>query len=211
MIILSKDSQRIEQWQSVAGIKAKVSSLLSEVESWVETTDEKVCLVDLASETDEDKKGLEQLITKYRSVGFFVFVALPDESEGVHWIKVGAQGYANRLMNDAVMEAALSSVQSGEIWASKQVVQYLLNRLQASGIAGSVTGLSLLTTREHEIADYVADGLNNKEISEKLGITERTVKAHLNKVFKKMNVNSRVKLALELGKAKQSQSEIQYN
>ena len=209
MIIVSSDQQRIDHWQSVSGVKAKVTTSLTDVEKW--SAKEKTVLVDLGSFSEADKNQLEQMINTHREVGFFVFVALPEEMDGIRWIRAGAKGYGNRLMNDIVMEAALSSMNEGEIWASKLVVQFLLNKLQQSGMAGSVAGLTMLTDREREIADAVSQGLNNKEISEKFEISERTVKAHLNKVFKKMNVNSRVQLALELEKARLEQGQITYN
>ncbi len=210
MIIISSDKQRIDQWQHVSGVVAKVTATVDGLKKLLSQA-EKVCLVDLSGLDDTQKAELEKLIADNRQVGFFIFVAVPDEMEGVRWIRAGAKGYANRLMNEAIMEAALSSMQDGDIWASKQVVQYLLRRLQEVGLTGSVTGLSLLTEREHEIADAVGQGLNNKEIAEKCDISERTVKVHLNKVFKKMNVNSRVQLALELEKAKAEKAQILYN
>ena len=209
MIIISSDKQRIEQWQAVSGINARVTESMAETEKWIAT--DKTCLVDLAAFDQQQRNQLTELIDQHRDVGFFIFVAVPDEQDGIHWIRAGAKGYANRLMNEVVMEAALSSVDSGEIWASKQVVQYLLNKLQQSGLAGSVTGLSMLTAREREIAETVGQGLNNKEIAEKFSISERTVKAHMNKIFKKMNVHSRVQLALELEKAKAEREGLTYN
>lgn len=53
-----------------------------------------------------------------------------------------------------------------------------------------------LTHRENEIALLVAQGESNKNIAYKLAITERTVKAHLTEIFKKMQVADRVKVAL---------------
>ncbi len=210
MIIVSNDKQRIDHWKSVSGAQAKVTVNLSDVEKWTKSA-EKVVLVDLSVLSDTDKAELERLIGSNREVGYFVFVAVPEQKDGVHWIRIGARGYGNRLMNDVVMEAALSAMNDGEIWASKLVVQYLLTRLQESGMAGSVAGLAMLTEREREIADAVSKGHNNKEISDKFDISERTVKAHLNKIFKKMNVNSRVQLALELEKARAEQARVSYN
>jgi DNA-binding NarL/FixJ family response regulator len=210
LIIVSSDKQRIDHWKSVSGMPAKVTTNLADIEKWT-VAGEKTVLVDMSAFTEADKIKLEQLIDTHRDVGFFVFVAIPEEKDGIRWIRAGAKGYGNRLMNDVVMEAALSAMNDGEIWASKLVVQYLLNRLQASGLTGSVTGLSMLTAREHELAEVVSQGLNNKEISEKFGISERTVKAHLNKIFKKMNVSSRVQLALEIEKAKAERAQITYN
>ena len=210
MVIISKDPQRIDHWQKAANTKADIASSVKESQDLLAGS-AATCIVDLASFSNEDKAVLEQLIKSMAVVRFFIFSAVPNASEGVHWIRAGAKGYANRLMNKEVFKVALQSINRDEVWAGKIVVQYLLSGLQAAGHAGSVTGLSMLTGREREIADFVGNGLNNKEISSELKISESTVKAHLNKVFKKMDVDSRVQLALELEIAKAEKAAIHYS
>jgi two-component system NarL family response regulator len=56
--------------------------------------------------------------------------------------------------------------------------------------------LANLTRREYEIATLVGNGESNKQIARRLDITERTVKAHLTEVFRKLDVGDRLKLAL---------------
>jgi DNA-binding NarL/FixJ family response regulator len=56
--------------------------------------------------------------------------------------------------------------------------------------------LSMLTRREQEVARAVANGSSNKEVARQLGITERTVKAHIGAVFQKLNARDRLHLAL---------------
>ncbi|TAN79521.1 MAG: response regulator transcription factor, partial [Gallionella sp.] len=53
-----------------------------------------------------------------------------------------------------------------------------------------------LTRREHEIATLVGNGESNKQIALRLAITERTVKAHLTEIFRKLDVADRLRLAL---------------
>jgi DNA-binding NarL/FixJ family response regulator len=55
-----------------------------------------------------------------------------------------------------------------------------------------------LTTREREVAELIAGGASNKDIAERLGITERTVKAHLTSVFQKLGLTSRLQLAVRM-------------
>ena len=58
------------------------------------------------------------------------------------------------------------------------------------------TDLSELSSREREIADLIYQGLTNNEISEKTGITPRTVKAHTSSIYSKLNVKDRIGLVL---------------
>ena len=76
----------------------------------------------------------------------------------------------------------------GEIWAEGTIVTKALDRaIQPQ-----------LTTREDEILRLVNKGLANRTIAKQLGITERTVKAHVSKLFSKMGVHGRVELILHL-------------
>ena len=61
-----------------------------------------------------------------------------------------------------------------------------------------LAALDDLTKRERQVAQAVADGLSNREIAERLSISERTVKARLTSVFQKVDVRDRVQLALLL-------------
>jgi two-component system nitrate/nitrite response regulator NarL len=58
--------------------------------------------------------------------------------------------------------------------------------------------LNDLTAREQMVAEQIATGATNREISERLEITERTVKAHLSAIFEKLGVRDRVQLALAM-------------
>ena len=80
--------------------------------------------------------------------------------------------------------------------------QTAMSRMHAVGaapnedVSESEDILAALTKRELEVARLVANGSSNKEIARQLGITERTVKAHVGAVFQKLNVRDRLQLAL---------------
>jgi two-component system NarL family response regulator len=95
-------------------------------------------------------------------------------------------------------------VQRGEIWIGRHVVPHLLRRISSLTPAGPDAGpggrvsrrFDFLAPREREIALLVGSGANNREIAERLSITESTVKAHLTSVFRKLDVPDRLRLAL---------------
>jgi DNA-binding NarL/FixJ family response regulator len=101
--------------------------------------------------------------------------------------------------------AVLDTVEAGQVWASRQVTDFLL--AQAIGGATALDGTArpalfqALTRRETEIAEQVAAGHSNKMIAAEAGITERTVKTHLNNIFRKTGVRNRVQLALAVNDA----------
>ena len=92
----------------------------------------------------------------------------------------------------------MSVVESGEIWCGKDFIQSLIEQ-NASTIPEQHWGgevLDSLSDREHAVAILVAKGLSNKAIANDMAITERTVKAHLTAIYKKLSVKDRLALAL---------------
>lgn len=59
-----------------------------------------------------------------------------------------------------------------------------------------------ITEREHDIIHCLSNGLTNKEIGQKLGISQHTVRDHLSSVFKKLNIHSRLELAILINASK---------
>ncbi|HEY6043845.1 MAG TPA: response regulator transcription factor, partial [Nitrosospira sp.] len=100
------------------------------------------------------------------------------------------------------LKAVVEAVQQGELWIRRSLSWRLLNELvmmtreknQIKRAVGEL--LANLTRREYEIATLVGNGESNKQIARRLAITERTVKAHLTEVFRKLEVADRLKLAL---------------
>ncbi len=145
---------------------------------------------------------LNRLVGQFPSVGLIAMTSVPDPAEGLRLIGAGVRGYCNRLIAADLLALVQSTVELGEIWAGTQVMQHLLGQHQRQAQAperwaeGGV--FPQLTEREREISELVANGLSNKVIATQLGISERTVKAHLNAVFRKTGLSSRTQLALAL-------------
>jgi DNA-binding NarL/FixJ family response regulator len=108
------------------------------------------------------------------------------------------------LASAQVLAVLLATVASGKIWAGRQVTEYLLNVALESTPHPSGAKKDLfeqMTAREAEVAEQVAAGYSNKLIAAEAGITERTVKAHLNSIFRKTGIRNRVQLALAISQA----------
>lgn len=126
---------------------------------------------------------------------------LPSDQQGLAALGTGVAGYCNGHAAPAVLRLVADTVREGGVW----VGQWLLNRLLA-GVARAAAEkftppevsawASGLTEREVEVARAAASGLGNKEIANRLDITERTVKAHLGSVFDKLKLRDRMHLAL---------------
>lgn len=126
----------------------------------------------------------------------------PDPAEAAAAIAAGARGYCHALAAASLLEQVAIVVSHGGMWIGPEL---LCRMVAATGHALSprvepAPGLAQLTERERAVAEAVARGATNKEAARALGITERTVKAHLGAVFAKLGVRDRLQLVLELGR-----------
>ncbi len=116
----------------------------------------------------------------------------PETVQGV--LHAGASGLVGKAQSFATLVRALRSVAAGELWADRLATAHAFERLaRAPGKSGTAT---TLTRREADIVAEVVRGLRNKEIAHRLRISEKTVKAHLNTIFRKLGVSNRMALAL---------------
>ncbi len=143
--------------------------------------------------------GVRAMLQKNPHLPFFVFSDKPREAEGLELLADGVRGYANTLMNPRILNTAVEVISKGEIWLGRQLIQRLIADVATSSKA-SITAdnqaFALLTCREKEIAALVGGGATNKSVASRLGITERTVKAHLSRIFSKTGTRGRLQLAL---------------
>ncbi len=110
-------------------------------------------------------------------------------------IKTGVRGYIRATDSPVIIERAVRAVHSGEIWAERRILEKAISKpmLLPETLQAHVPGLPPLTSREMEMLTMVLQGATNKEIADKSSISERTVKTHLYRVYKKLNVKSRTK------------------
>ena len=72
----------------------------------------------------------------------------------------------------------------------------MIASLAPTAPSGLAERIALLTTRERDIVSLVGDGLKNREIADRLGVAEKTIKGHLTNIFLKVGVQDRLELAL---------------
>lgn len=126
-----------------------------------------------------------------------VLADTPTEDEGIAVLAAGASGYCNGHADAQVLRQIASVVQAGGVWVGQKLMQRLLvATVHAVPVHATVTWRDGLTAREQETGELLARGASNKEIARQLGITERTVKAHVGAMLEKLGARDRLKLAL---------------
>jgi len=110
--------------------------------------------------------------------------------------RVGARGIFSRHESIESLCECIRSVYAGQIWASSQEMSLAVEALASSPTVRAVdaNGLNLLSKREMEVVRSLAEGLSNREIAQRLGLSQHTIKNYLFRVFDKLGVANRVEL-----------------
>ncbi len=104
-------------------------------------------------------------------------------------LRLGARAIVKKTFAAETIREAIRAAVTGAVWMPADLRDKLTAKSPAEGAAG-------LSARESDIARYVAVGMRNAEVARKLGITEGTVKVHLNNIYKKLQIRDRVELTL---------------
>ncbi|OZI36331.1 helix-turn-helix transcriptional regulator [Bordetella genomosp. 1] len=130
--------------------------------------------------------------------GLQVIVAspYPNDEQGTQALGAGAMGYCHGYAPTQSLAQVLEVVSAGGTWMGRSLVRRLLQLVSERGQRNGGWTQGLLTEREIAVAHRAAYGQANAQIAAALGITERTVKAHLSAVFDKLGVSDRLQLAL---------------
>lgn len=107
-------------------------------------------------------------------------------------LAAGASGYVDEC-NPVELARAVKAVHEGSIWAPRRVLSAFIERASAASLPPN---RSDLTDREKQVLGMLVTGMSNKEIASPLGIEERTVKAHVGKLMRKMGVQNRIELSV---------------
>jgi DNA-binding NarL/FixJ family response regulator len=121
-----------------------------------------------------------------------------DEEEALEALRLGVRGVVLKEMAPQMLVQCVRKVHAGEQWLERRSVGRALEKLlwREAGVR-EVAGV--LTPREIEIVRMAAVGLRNKEIADKLSISEGTVKIHLHHIYEKLHLNGRLELAAYAG------------
>ena len=102
----------------------------------------------------------------------------------------GVYGILSSDADSVILKEAIRVAHSGELWLDRKIIKNILCRINHE--EKSIN----LTKREKEIVSLICLGYRNKEIAQKLDISEQTVKSHCNRIYKKVGVTDRLQLAL---------------
>jgi len=153
-------------------------------------------LLDLRMPDKDGLAVLEEVNFDSLPTRVIVLTAAEDDRDVVRAMRLGARGIVLKQSASDLLVKSIYKVFGGEIWLDNHMTAEVMKAFTKSADSGPRREKPLLSDREKEIVQLVAQGYRNKEIGEKLFISEQTVKNHLHNIFDKLGVSDRLELAL---------------
>lgn len=179
----------------VIGIDPKPASILAAV------ADKRPNVVLMSSVLEESAAGpdlIRQVCATRPEARVVMLMDTSQRSAVVAAFRSGAHGVFSRTESPRLLAKCICSVHQGQVWANSAELHFLLEALGESEPASRTeTGKeAILSRREQDVVRCVAEGLSNREIANRLGLTEHTVKNYLFRIFDKLGVSNRVEVVL---------------
>ena len=148
-----------------------------------------VVLMDLSMPDVDGATATARILAALPQVHVLVLTSFSDAAAINSALQAGAQGYLLKHSDPEVILAGIRQVMTGESPLDPKAARVLIEGRRQSATTP-------LTAREAQVLAMVEQGLPNKSIARRLGITERTVKAHLTSIFQRIGVADRTQAAL---------------
>jgi DNA-binding NarL/FixJ family response regulator len=157
-------------------------------------------VVIISAHLDDDPNGgmatLREFHEAHPRTPAIIMIDSPKSTTVVDAFRAGARGIFSGHESLETLRKCVRVVFDGQVWATSQEVRIALEALSTvrtvqATVAG---GLNLLTRREQQVVSLLAEGLTNREIGDRLGLSRHTIKNYLLKIFDKVGVSNRVEL-----------------
>lgn len=145
-----------------------------------------------------DRPGLaacRDILQRRPGTRVIILTSATDERTVHEAIAIGAHGYLLKENDGASLVAAITRVAAGHSVLDPSIADQMVSLMKRGNEPTATERLSVLSPQERRVLALLADGLTNKEIGEKLGLTEKTVKNYLSNVFDKLHLSNRAQAA----------------
>jgi len=156
-----------------------------------------IVIMDIAMPNLNGIQATAQVVKKNPQIGVIILSMYSDETYLTRTLAAGAKGYLLKESADKDLDNAVRAVAQGQPFFSPAIANTLLEdyirRLQERGLEDSY---DLLTDREKEILQLLAEGKSNKEIASMLNLSINTVETHRTRIMQKLNLHSSAEIVL---------------
>ncbi len=190
--LMSENIELLERWSSI--LKDYETKYIERI---VEDGSEKVVLADLATNAKDIANHLKS--SPRSEIAIIALEGAPSTERGKTLLSNGVKGYGNAYMQPIHLKSCVESVAGGFVWVYPELVREMVSYFEPGAREDDNGALpDIFTEREKQIVSLLLKGKSNREISEALDVTERTVKAHLGNVYRKLGVTNRLELVTRL-------------
>jgi two-component system nitrate/nitrite response regulator NarL len=192
--LLADALQRSKRYQAVAAVTRK------EIFEALDSVPFQVLLIShtFAGEVPDGCGLVREIQDRHPELNIVVLLDALERERVLQAFRAGARGVFCRSDSFQTLCKCIVCVSDGQVWASSAELLFVLDALVAPAPieTRNLPGARPLSKREEEIARLVAEGLSNRQISQRLELSEHTIKNYLFRVFEKLGVGTRVELAL---------------
>lgn len=171
LLLLQPDMEVVAEVEQAGNLEAVLSATPCDV-----------LLLDLQME----RSSMNDIPQLSRMTAVIVLTASESIENGMTAIRLGARGIVQKRFAIETLITAIRTVAGGQVWMPPAL---------QTAFAGQDDSGKRLTTRESEIVRFVAIGMRNGEVAERLSLSESTVKTHLSNIFQKLGIRDRLELA----------------
>lgn len=218
IVCWNTDPVVIAHWQKVVSNQYELNFVgsLNEIRASLSEAVEPIAFCFIHLDDENFTAMVEHVVTIRNLFPELKIIAFPNQtsqSAALRMFSQGVNGQCAPFIGIEQLALVLSVVATGEIWGGKTFIENLINESARKASAAQITEnrgqrrgddkrlkndetLAQLSQREMDVAKLVGKGLNNKKIAQDLDITDRTVKAHLTAIFKKLELRDRLSVAL---------------
>jgi two-component system, NarL family, nitrate/nitrite response regulator NarL len=159
-----------------------------------------IILLDLCLRDENGIDMIPELLGAAEETRIILLTGVRDDEEHRRAIRQGAMGVVSKEAPPELLFKAIRRVNAGELWLNRHMTALLVAELrrppQASKPPAEAEMIARLTPREREIVSLVAEGRRNKQIADKLYISDTTVRHHLTSILSKLGVSDRMELLI---------------
>ncbi len=157
-----------------------------------------VLLLDLKMPVMDGLDVLSEMAKRKLRTRAVLMMTNTDREKAVRAVRLGARGIVFKDAEPSLLPKSVRKVHAGEVWIDNPILSQALETLITKPMQPPVPGerRDKLSSREMEVVRCVALGMRNKEVADKLGVSEATVKNHLTSIYGKLGVSDRLELIL---------------
>jgi two-component system response regulator NreC len=165
-----------------------------------------IVLMDISMPDVDGLEATKQLRASFPTTQVLALTVHDDKQYFMQMLAAGASGYLTKLAAPDELVAAVHAVANGDMYLQPALARWLIEDYQRLAATVTVTdtsageahpegaGLDVLSAREREVLELVAQGRSNAEIGERLGLSPKTIARHRERIMKRLNLHSRTEL-----------------